>query len=66
VDISSIFNTIPELNIFFLDRSSTDSSSADGYFLESGPLRFIDNTLTINKGGWHEFANVVFRELTKV
>ncbi|GJJ72224.1 carboxypeptidase D [Entomortierella parvispora] len=35
-------------------------SSADGYFLESGPLRFVDQTLTINKGGWHEFANVVF------
>ncbi|KAG0050764.1 Cell death protease [Gryganskiella cystojenkinii] len=27
---------------------------------ESGPLRFVDNKLTINKGGWHEFANVVF------
>ncbi|KAI1302159.1 Cell death protease [Mortierella claussenii] len=35
-------------------------SSADGYFLESGPLRFVDNKLTINKGGWHEFANIVF------
>ncbi|KAF9938097.1 Cell death protease [Modicella reniformis] len=36
------------------------SSSADGYFLETGPLRFVDKKLTINKGGWHEFANVVF------
>ncbi|CAO3563299.1 unnamed protein product [Mortierella alpina] len=35
-------------------------SSADGYFLESGPLRFVDQKLTINKGGWHEFANVLF------
>ncbi|KAK3829125.1 MAG: pheromone-processing carboxypeptidase kex1 [Benniella sp.] len=35
-------------------------SSADGYFLETGPLRFVDKKLTINKGGWHEFANVVF------
>ncbi|KAF9584761.1 Cell death protease [Lunasporangiospora selenospora] len=35
-------------------------SSADGYFLESGPLRFIDGKLTVNEGGWHEFANVVF------
>ncbi|KAF9177444.1 Cell death protease, partial [Haplosporangium sp. Z 11] len=35
-------------------------SSADGYFLESGPLRFVNKTLTVNKGGWHEFANVVF------
>ncbi|KAK3846080.1 MAG: serine carboxypeptidase [Linnemannia gamsii] len=35
-------------------------SSADGYFLETGPLRFVDEKLTINKGGWHEFADVVF------
>ncbi|KAG0227146.1 Cell death protease [Mortierella sp. GBA43] len=35
-------------------------SSADGYFLEAGPLRFVDKKLTINKGGWHEFANVVY------
>ncbi|KAF9351499.1 Cell death protease [Mortierella sp. AD094] len=35
-------------------------SSADGYFLESGPLRFVDNKLTINKGGWHEFSNILF------
>ncbi|KAG0305569.1 Cell death protease, partial [Dissophora globulifera] len=35
-------------------------SSADGYFLESGPLRFVDKKLTINSGGWHEFANIVF------
>ncbi|KAF9926713.1 Cell death protease [Linnemannia zychae] len=36
------------------------SSSADGYFLETGPLRWVDKKLTINKGGWHEFADVVF------
>ncbi|KAF9437031.1 Cell death protease [Entomortierella beljakovae] len=35
-------------------------SSADGFFLESGPLRFVDKKLTINKGGWHQFATVVF------
>ncbi|KAF9339265.1 Cell death protease [Linnemannia elongata] len=35
-------------------------SSADGYFLETGPLRFVNEKLTINKGGWHEFADVVF------
>ncbi|KAF9150581.1 Cell death protease [Linnemannia schmuckeri] len=35
-------------------------SSADGYFLETGPLRWVDKKLTINKGGWHEFADVVF------
>ncbi|KAF9085620.1 Cell death protease [Mortierella sp. AD031] len=35
-------------------------SSADGYFLETGPLRFVDKKLTLNKGGWHEFADVVF------
>jgi hypothetical protein len=37
-----------------------NSSSADGYFLETGPLRWVDKKLTINKGGWHEFADVVF------
>lgn len=37
-----------------------NSSSADGYFLETGPLRFVDKKLTLNKGGWHEFADVVF------
>ncbi|KAG0207286.1 Cell death protease [Mortierella sp. GBA30] len=41
-------------------------SSADGYFLESGPLRFVNQKLTINKGGWHEFANVLFRTLGEI
>ncbi|KAG9069307.1 Cell death protease [Linnemannia hyalina] len=27
---------------------------------ETGPLRFVNQKLTINKGGWHEFADVVF------
>lgn len=40
--------------------SMFNSSSADGYFLETGPLRWVDKKLTINKGGWHEFADVVF------
>ncbi|KAG0087773.1 Cell death protease [Podila epicladia] len=35
-------------------------SSADGYFLEAGPLRFVNGALTLNKAGWHEFANVLF------
>ncbi|KAF9300658.1 Cell death protease [Mortierella antarctica] len=40
--------------------SSHNSSSADGYFLEAGPLRFVNGALTLNKAGWHEFANVLF------
>ncbi|KAG0038758.1 Cell death protease [Podila clonocystis] len=35
-------------------------SSADGYFLEAGPVRFVNGALTLNKVGWHEFANVLF------
>ncbi|KAF9430967.1 Cell death protease [Podila epigama] len=35
-------------------------SSADGYFLEGGPVRFENGALTLNKGAWHEFANVLF------
>ncbi|KAF9316385.1 Cell death protease [Podila horticola] len=40
--------------------ASPGCSSADGYFLEAGPLRFVNGTLTLNKAGWHEFANVLF------
>ncbi|KAF9966212.1 Cell death protease [Mortierella alpina] len=46
--------------IIWLNGARIKISSADGYFLESGPLRFVDQKLTINKGGWHEFANVLF------
>ncbi|KAF9974883.1 Cell death protease [Actinomortierella ambigua] len=45
--------------IFWLN-GGPGCSSADGFFLETGPLRFVDGKLTLNKGGWHEFATVVF------
>ncbi|KAF8952304.1 Cell death protease [Haplosporangium bisporale] len=61
---SKLANYLVERRPWLVWRASnyfeSEFSSADGYFLEAGPLRFVNGALTLNKAGWHEFANVLF------